>query len=86
MRWAKVKLLRSLVGLYENVLWTDGDAVFTNCSTTVESVIAQGRGREFIFAGDGNGGLNSGGLIVRNDPATDWVGDHPPPPPLPSHF
>ena len=80
IRWAKVKLLASLLSRgWRWAFWTDADSLF-NCRVRLEDAVATGvplaagsdDGPSLIFSGDRNSMINSGQLLMRN---SSWSRD-----------
>ena len=80
IRWAKVKLLASLLSRgWRWAFWTDADSLF-NCRVRLEDAVATGiplaagsdDGPSLVFSGDQNSMINSGQLLMRN---SSWSRD-----------
>ncbi|KNC84626.1 hypothetical protein SARC_03156 [Sphaeroforma arctica JP610] len=71
--WNKVNAVPRHMPDHEWVMWIDSDAVITNLDITLESIIAQGEGKEFLIADDPGGWqLNTGVWFAKN---TQWTRD-----------
>lgn len=65
----KAEFMRSALDLSEWVFWMDFDAIFTNFTAKIESIIEANPGKDFMICRDVNG-PNNGVMLIRSTIAT----------------
>ena len=72
--WERLPLIFKHIEQYDYVIWIDADAHFYVDSPCISTIINKYPTQHFIFSGDINGKLpgeiNTGVVIVKNDPAS----------------